>query len=91
MTVRAYAFVGSELVPGGPFVGRGDGWEAAYADACAAIGAAVASAHRAALAQPPPEGHVLTVTAIIGGAADDGFVVPGTLTAIQRTIEEGFA
>lgn len=87
-TLRAYAFVGAEVVPGGPFVGRGETFDHAFTDTCGAVAHAISSAHRAAIAETPPDGHVLTMTVILGGAADDERAIFGTLAEIRRTTEE---
>ena len=63
MTIRGYAFVGSEQVRGGPFTGAGDSWGEAYAELSAAIVAAIATAHNTPLAERLRGGAILTVTA----------------------------
>jgi hypothetical protein len=88
VTVHAYAFVGSEILPGSPFAGTGETWRAAYAAASTSIAAAVTAAHAAALEEPIPDGAVLAVVALIGTIPNELRAVAAALKACREAAEE---
>jgi hypothetical protein len=76
ITLRAYVFVGTELLPGSPFIATGETWGDASTIATSAIASAVTATHAAAIAEPRPEGAVLAVVTLLGTMPNDRLGTP---------------